>query len=149
MNTDGKKNIYNTFAGVASALGYSEIHGTIIAALLPKKKPVSLDEISKMTGYSLSSISLSIDLLELLGIARKIKNTGDRKIYVQLEGDVIEVLKTVFLLKIKKSIASVESDMRKIKFESADAETREIIKKLYYELARFKKYVDKLAKVKV
>ncbi|MBS3056833.1 MAG: hypothetical protein J4473_05370 [Candidatus Aenigmarchaeota archaeon] len=149
MNTDGKKNIYNTFAGVASALGYSEIHGTIIAALLPKKKPVSLDEISKMTGYSLSSISLSIDLLELLGIARKIKNTGDRKIYVQLEGDVIEVLKTVFLLKIKKSIASVESDMRKIKFESADAETREIIKKLDYELARFKKYVDKLAKVKV
>jgi DNA-binding transcriptional regulator GbsR (MarR family) len=77
------KKIFATFASVASSLGFSEVHGTIIAAVLVANKPLSLQEIVKRTGYSLSSVSISIDLLELVGIVRKIRNLGDRKIYVR------------------------------------------------------------------
>jgi DNA-binding transcriptional regulator GbsR (MarR family) len=64
MNTkDIEKDIYSTFADIATAIGYSEIHGRVIAALLVSNKKLSLNELAKKTGYSLSTVSLSLDLL--------------------------------------------------------------------------------------
>ena len=65
---DAEKEIYSLFSSVTSALGYSEVHGRIIAALLVAKRPLSLDELSKKIGYSTSSVSLSLDFLELLDV---------------------------------------------------------------------------------
>ena len=60
-----EKEIYSTFAEVAKGIGYSEIHGRIIGALMVGGKRLSLQELSKRTGYSASTISLSLELLEL------------------------------------------------------------------------------------
>ena len=42
--------IHSTFAAVATSLGYSEVHGRIIAALLVNQEPLSLQELSEKTG---------------------------------------------------------------------------------------------------
>jgi DNA-binding transcriptional regulator GbsR (MarR family) len=105
MNTkDIEKDIYSTFADIATAIGYSEIHGRVIAALLVSNKKLSLNELAKKTGYSLSTVSLSLDLLEFLGMIKKMKKAGDRKLYVELQGSLIEGLKKAFSIRIQKRI---------------------------------------------
>ncbi len=144
-----RKSIYSTFSAVASSLGYSELHGMIISSLLVENKPLSLEEIAKKTGYSLSSISISLDLLELVGVVRKIKNAGDRKVYVKLEGDLLESLKTAFMLKFKKEILKTKMEMARHKSVSKDKSTSHMIDMMEKELKRLDIYVDRLAQVQI
>ena len=144
-----RKSIYSTFSAVASTLGYSEVHGMIISSLLVENKPLCLDDIAKKTGYSLSSISISLDLLELVGIIRKIKNTGDRKIYVKLEGDLLESLRTAFILKLKKEILKTKMEMSKHRSDSKDKNTSQMICTMEKELKRLDTYIDRLAQVQI
>ncbi len=144
-----RKSVYSTFSTVASTLGYSEVHGMIISSLLVENKPLSLDDIAKKTGYSLSSISISLDLLELVGIIRKMKNTGDRKIYVKLEGDLLESLRTAFILKLKKEILKTKMEMSKHRSDSKDKNTSQMILTMEKELKRLDTYIDRLAQVQI
>ena len=69
-----KKSIYSAFSEIASSIGYSDTHGRIIAALLVSNKKLSLQDLAKETGFSISTISLSLDFLEFLGMIKKVKN---------------------------------------------------------------------------
>ncbi|MEM7819411.1 MAG: hypothetical protein QXD48_01115 [Candidatus Aenigmatarchaeota archaeon] len=146
MLEDVEDKIYTTFASVASSIGYSEVHGRIIAALLVAGKPLSLNELCKLTKYSPSSISLSLDLLELIGIIKKMKNRGDRKLYVRLDGDLLEGLRKAFLFKLQKEINATLIEFEKYK---SDRNTRKLIKMLEKEVKRLDKYVKSLAEVKL
>jgi DNA-binding transcriptional regulator GbsR (MarR family) len=143
------KKIFATFAGVASSLGFNEVHGTIIGSVLVANKPVSLQDIAKRTGYSLSSVSISVDLLELIGIVRKIKNLGDRKIYVKLEGDLLDSLKKAFMLKIQKEIFITKMELEKFKPVVKDQNTKKTIEVMQVEVDRLQKYINKLAEVEL
>jgi DNA-binding transcriptional regulator GbsR (MarR family) len=133
------------FAAVASSLGYSDIHGRIIASLLIAKKMLSLLDLAKKTGYSLASVSLSLDMLELAGIIRKIKTPSDRKLYAKLEGDVLESLRNVLIFKLQKEIAST---LHEFETRGSD-ESCDSVDILVKELKRLEKYVGDLAKVKL
>jgi DNA-binding transcriptional regulator GbsR (MarR family) len=146
---DINKRIFATFRGVASSLGFSEVHGMIIGALLVENKPMSLQEIAKKTGYSLSSISISIDLLELVGIVRKIKNLGDRKIYVKMEGDLIESLKKAFVLKMQKEIFLTKMELERFRNAAKNESSKRTIGILQKEVNRLQKYIEKLSEVEL
>ncbi len=143
---DIQEKIHSTFAAVATSMGYNEVHGRIISALMVAGKPLSSEELSKETGYSPSAISLSLDLLELVGIIKKSKNVGDRRVYAQLDGDMLEGLRNAFFFKIKKSIASTLSEFEKHR-NNADIDTLKTIEALEREVRRFDEYIDRLIKV--
>jgi len=107
-----EEKIYSTFSEVASSIGYSPLHGRIIGVLLVKGRPLSLQELAKETGYSSSMISLSLDLLEVLGVIKKIKKTGDRQLYIILQGDLLEILKNAIVTKVTKSVSSTLADFQ-------------------------------------
>jgi DNA-binding transcriptional regulator GbsR (MarR family) len=113
--------VFAIFSDLAATLGYSPIHGKIIAALIVEEGPVTLQELAAKTRYSMGMISLSLDLLEVLGVIKKVKRSGDRKLYIQLEGDLLEILKKAVIVKVKKGI---DGSLRKI------AENRERLMKL-------------------
>ncbi|MEM5812762.1 MAG: hypothetical protein QXL09_02735 [Candidatus Aenigmatarchaeota archaeon] len=144
-----EKKIYSIFARATSSLGYSEVHGRILASLLAEKRPLSLQEISKKTNYSLGSISLSIDFLELLGVVRKFKKSGDRKIYVKLEGDLLSALKKIVILKIEREVKEVMKEFENYKNIVKEERTKRILKALENELNKLQRYVEKLSKVKL
>jgi len=146
MTEDVNDKIYSTFASVASSMGYNEVHGRIIAALLVAGRPLSLTELCKKTRYSPGSISLSLDLLEIVGIIRKIKKHGDRKLYVKIEGDLLDGLRKAFLFKLKKEITSTYNEFDRYKNKKGARKTINILEK---EIKRFDKYVDNLSKVKL
>lgn len=143
-----EEKIFRTFASVASSLGYSDVHGRIIAVLLAAGKPLSLQELSRRTGYSDSAISLSLDLLELVGIIRKRKNIGDRKLYVLLEGDLIEGLRRAMMLKLQKEIITSLAELEGYKNPS-DLKTLKTIEVLEKEIKRLQGYVNRLSEVEI
>ncbi|RLJ00678.1 MAG: hypothetical protein DRP11_05565 [Candidatus Aenigmatarchaeota archaeon] len=155
VGKDIEEKIYRTFTEMASSLGYSEVHGRIIAALLVNGSSLPLQELAKRTGYSTSNISLSLDLLELIGVIKRFRKKGDRKLYVSLEGDLLGALKNAVLLKIKKKIQDSFDDFEgyKKELERLGPEERKkvgkIIDALEKELIRLEKYVDLLSKVEI
>ena len=108
---DIESRIFDIFAGLASTIGYSPIHGKIIGALLVEGRMLPLQQLAERTGYSTGMVSISLDLLEVLGVIKKIKRPGDRKLYIKLEGDLLEVLKNAVVIKVKKGITESLSDL--------------------------------------
>jgi DNA-binding transcriptional regulator GbsR (MarR family) len=107
-----ERKIYASFGEVASSIGYSSIHGQIIGALLVKGRPLSLQEAASATGYSASMVSISLDLLELVGMIRKFKKASDRKLYIELSGDLLESLKKAIVMRVEKSVTNSLRDFQ-------------------------------------
>lgn len=153
---DIKTKLYASFANVAALMGYSEVHGRIIAALTATAQPMSLGELAKETGYSLSSISTSLDLLEVLGMARRVKVAGDRRVYVQLDGDLLEGLKRAIVMKGKKSLdnafqefRSYEAALATLPADEDRAKVENILSLLRGELESLQMYLDLLAEIQL
>ncbi len=143
-----EKKIYSLFSNITSTIGYSDVHGKIIAMLLVEDKPVSLQELSRKTNYSLASISLAIDLLEFFGVVKKIKKSGDRKVYVRLDGDLLNALRDAILIKVQKAVRESLNELEKYK-SIKDRKVRRVVKKLEKETRRLERYINKLADVKI
>ena len=142
-----QEKIFSTFSTISTSLGYSEVHGRIIAALVVNGGPISLHELADATGYSVSAISLSLDLLELVGIIRKIKNVGDRKLYVKLDGDLIQGLRNALILKVQKDILFTLMELEQ--FENADERSKKMVGRLKREIDSLEEYVKALSNVDV
>ncbi len=149
-----EEKILDTFAEVAQGIGYSPLHGKIIGVLLVEDRPVSLQDLAKLTGYSASTISLSLDFLELLGVIKKVKVSADRKLYVQLQGDLLEALKKVFITRLKKNISSSLEEFEKNRSElkslsGENGKAAKSLEKLENEIRRLENYVDLLSEMKL
>ena len=140
-----EERLQSSFTSIATSLGYSEVHGRVLAALLIENT-LSLDELGRKTGYSASAVSLSLDLLELIGVIKKTKRKGDKKLYVKLDGDLLEGLRKAFLFKIKKEISSALADFEEYKKKPAVRKTVSVMEK---EIKRLEKYVDELSRVEL
>jgi len=152
---DIEKEIYSSFASIASTIGYSEIHGRIIAALMVSEKKLSLRDLAEKTGYSISTLSLSLDLLEFFGMIKKMKNAGDRKLYIELHGDLLEGLKKAFVVRIQKSITDSLNKFEEYKENlkvSKDKNKKRVtdaLNILEEEIKRLDKYINLLSKLKL
>lgn len=151
---DIKQELYSSFAETASSLGYSEVHGRILAALLTHKGDISLQKLSDETNYSNSSISTSLDLLEVLGIVSRVKKSGDRKLYVKLDGDLLQGAKRAVILRTMKNLKSgieefkeLEDDLKDIEDSEEKEDVRKSLDTLKKELKRLKKYMSVLEDV--
>jgi DNA-binding transcriptional regulator GbsR (MarR family) len=141
-----EERVYSMFSSIAKTMGYSEVHAKTISILLIENKALSLQELSKRTGYSLASLSISLDLLELLGIIKKIKNSGDRRLYVKLDGDILEGLRGAMLIKLQRDIKAAINEFDKYK---KDKKTKKIASSLEKEIRRLEEYINKLAAVEI
>lgn len=156
--SDGKnleERIFSIFSELASTLGYSPIHGKIIGALLVEGRSVSLQELAKKVHYSPGMISISLDLLEVLGVIKKTKKPGDRKLYVRLDGDLLEILKSAVIIKVKHGIddSLKELDLKKKAVSNlSHGERRNLLKTisiLEREIKRLEHYVNLLSDIKL
>ena len=150
-----ERQILDNFAAVAETIGYSPLHGKIIGVLLIKDKPISLNELAKETGYSASMISLSLDFLEVMEVVKKVKKTGDRKLYVKLNGDLLNILKKAIVTRVKKTLSEslVEFGEDRSRLDDLNPEERKRIKKtldtLETEIKRLDYYVNMLTQIEL
>jgi len=155
MKEDIKNRIYSTFANIANSLGYSEIHGRIIACLLINEGPIPLSVVAKETGYSPSMVSLSIDFLETVGMIKRVKKPGDRKLYLQSNGSLLDGLKRALIVRLEKNISNSFQEFEEYKKELKkinDKNSKKLLKavdKLEHEIKRMDRYIKILSKVKL
>jgi DNA-binding transcriptional regulator GbsR (MarR family) len=150
-----KEKIYSTFADIASSLGYSEVYGRIIACLLIHEGPVALNDISKETGYSASMVSLSVDFLETVGMIKRVKKPGDKKLYLQSNGSLLDGLKKAIIVRIDKSVSNSLQEFEKYKKEIKKLKNKEsekllkAVEILEKEIKRMNNYIKVLSKIQL
>ncbi|MGD0954856.1 MAG: hypothetical protein ABR985_21140 [Methanotrichaceae archaeon] len=62
-----KRHIIDACVQSAKIKGYNDACGVLRGTLFLSEEPVSLDDLSKTTGYSKSTVCLNMNLLESLG----------------------------------------------------------------------------------
>jgi len=145
-----KRKIFNVFSEVAGSIGYSPVHGKIIGVLLISRRPMSLQELARETGYSSSMISLSLDLLDVLGVIKKIKKTADRKLYIELSGDLLECLKKAFVMRLERSISQSLSEFDRLRASAKrDHSASKTLAVLEKEIKRLETYISLLSKIRL
>ena len=150
-----REKIYSSFADLATSLGYSDVLGRVIACLLTHDFPVPLSRVAQETGYSSSMVSLSVDFLESVGMVRKIKKPGDRKLYLKADGNLLDAVKKIILARIERKVSTTlkefedyKKELRKLK----DEESKRLLNAiniLEKEIRKTSRYVKILSKVKL
>jgi len=87
-----KTEIVDSMTRVVENWGLTGVAGRVYGVLLFSNGPMSMDEISKASGYSVSSICQQIPLLENMGNVKRTKRPGSKKVYFEAEHDISRLL---------------------------------------------------------
>ncbi len=93
---------------VGRAYGMDDLSSKIFALLFVSPTEISLEDLAKETGYSLSSISNKAKMLEMNTWITRVRKAGSKKVYYYTEKDMM----TSILLMMEK-IGSVEATTAK------------------------------------
>ncbi len=88
-----EKELLNLMSLFTSSIGLGEAAGRVLGALMLAGVPLSQKEISELTEYSPSIVSICLSKLENWGIVRRVGRAGKRKLYATTSTllDIIEV----------------------------------------------------------
>lgn len=111
----------------ANLKGLSDACGVLRGTLLLSLDPVSMDDLVSTTGYSKSTISASMSLLENLGLAKRVVKPGDKR-YHYLPVTEPDTLRAAMLNHVKKELMMILGALDKSEklLESTSSENREI-----------------------
>ncbi len=123
--------------------GLDDLLLTIFAKLYIEPEEMAMDDLAKETGYSLASISNKVKVLESMGVIKRIRKPGSKKIFLYTEKDFVKIIKNNLMKKeeycikqvkekvpdlIKKYKNKVRSDREKKKLKILDDYYNQILK---------------------
>ena len=118
--------------------GLDELSSKILATLFIETEEISLEDLAKKTGYSLSSLSTSLKLMEATGIIHKFKKPHSKKMYLKMENDMIQTMlnmlkgKQQHMIKVSKELLpGIIADYKKTKSSKQELQ---IIEKYYKDI---------------
>ena len=85
--TEIRKEVADTYLKNHEELGSYNTLINIYYSLFFCPRPLGLDDISKLTGYSKSTVCTAMDLVERLMDVRKFKRPGSKKVYYECTHD--------------------------------------------------------------
>jgi len=85
--------ILGTFEALFKARGLGALHGRVFGAILLAVGPMTQDEISEFTGYSVPAVSSAIDELVRMGLASRQKRQDSRKNYYSSRANLDEIMR--------------------------------------------------------
>ncbi|OPX79354.1 MAG: hypothetical protein A4E45_00632 [Methanosaeta sp. PtaB.Bin039] len=87
----------------ARIAGYSDAVGVLRGVIMLALEPISMDDLVETTGYSKSTISSNMNLLETLGLVMRIVTPGDKK-YRYLPVTDADTLRRAIMNRVKVEI---------------------------------------------
>jgi HTH-type transcriptional regulator, osmoprotectant uptake regulator len=87
--------ILGTFEALFKARGLGSLHGRVFGAILLAVKPMTQDEISEFTGYSVPAVSSAIEELIRVGLVYRQKRQDSRKNYYSSKANLDEIMRMV------------------------------------------------------
>lgn len=137
------------FSMIARSVGWGGLEGQIVAHLYLEPEPIAMEDLAKETGYSLSSISNTVKILESMGMVERIKRPGTRKVYLYLEKNLMKInRKKVLAAKdnmLRPIMEKLPAMIEKYEKKNLDAESRKklnIIKEYQRQMKAFEKALD-------
>ncbi|NTV28034.1 MAG: ArsR family transcriptional regulator, partial [Methanothrix sp.] len=101
--TSQRRHIVDACIKVASNKGLSDAVGVLRGTLFLASEPMSMDELVAETGYSKSTVSSNMSLLENLGLARRVVIPGDKRYHYSPVTDP-DSLKKAMLINVRNEI---------------------------------------------
>jgi HTH-type transcriptional regulator, glycine betaine synthesis regulator len=98
-----KKHIVDACVQAASRKGRCDAAGVLHGTLFLADEPMSLDELVEETGYSKSTVSSNMSVLDHLGLAKRIITPGDKRYRYLLEIDH-DAMRSTLLNNVKEEI---------------------------------------------
>ena len=94
---DLDEEVIEFFTNMGKAFGWDELPSKVVAVLHLETEPMPMEEIAKKTGYSLSSISNVMKMLEGFGMVNRVKKPNSRKAYFIHEYDLGKANRQTFM----------------------------------------------------
>lgn len=130
------------------ANGLDETTARIAATLFIEQDAISLEELSKKTGYSLSSTSTSLKFMEVTGLVHKFKKPHSKKVYIKMQNDIIEMMlgmlkkKQQYIIeRAKESLPEIINEYKKSKSSKHELK---IIEKYYRDILLGEKIIGEM-----
>lgn len=98
-----KRYIVDACVKAANNKGWSDAVGVLRGTLFLETEPMSLDRLVEETGYSKSTASSNMSLLENLGLARRVVTPGDKRYHYSPVTDP-DYLRKAMLINVKSEV---------------------------------------------
>ncbi|MCK4319963.1 hypothetical protein KAW38_05350 [Candidatus Micrarchaeota archaeon] len=85
----------NLFVKIGKHWNLTNLQAKILGYVFLQLEPLSMEELTKKTGYSLASISNNVRFLERIGIIEKTSKPGTKKIFLKIERDVYKRIRKI------------------------------------------------------
>ena len=97
-----KKEFENlVYKGIKSQ-GLDELCSKLLAILYSESNPLTLEDLSTMTGYSFSAVSAAMKMLSGIKVVEKTKKAGSKKFYFSVQRDMLTM--TIKAVKSKNEL---------------------------------------------
>jgi len=117
------------YEGVATRRGQQAIFGRIMAAFFIEDQGLSQKELSRLTGYSVSSVSRVLDRMVQMGIVNEHKDSSREYSVYHMNTDFIDLALSGLETWVRQSeISRREFDNLRIKIENTTFDKREKVK---------------------
>lgn len=136
MGESPKNEFIELIAEINRLKGIDELTSKIIGILFIEPEEISLDELAKRTGYSLSAISTAMKLLVRSCLIKRSKKPKSKKVYFYIEKDMISLfMQTLKIIEnntsmLKKRVPGIIERYKLEKSEDSKAELK-IIENYY------------------
>ncbi len=100
---DIKKHIVDACVQAARLKGYSDASGVLRGTLFLADGPLSMDDLVRETGYSKSTVSANMGMLENFRLAKRVITPGDKRYYYVAVSDV-DSLRAAMVTNVKKEV---------------------------------------------
>jgi HTH-type transcriptional regulator, osmoprotectant uptake regulator len=141
------------YCNVGKGVGADSLMSTIIAILYLEPKEMAMEQLAKKTGYSLASISNKARLLEGMGMIRKVKKPGTKKVYLYMEKDMGKIMKEHLIKKqehlityAKKSLPDIIKASKKSAKSDVQKEKVKILQGYYKHMLKFENLINSMLK---
>lgn len=150
MTKNPKEQFIELMIENVKASGLDETTARIIATLFIEQDDISLEELAKKTGYSLSSTSTSLKFMEAAGLVHKFKKPHSKKVYIKMENDIMEMMLNMLKKKqqyiigrAKESLPGIISEYKKTKSSKHELK---IIEKYYSDILLGEQIIEDMIK---
>ena len=129
--------------------GMDELSSRLVGILYIKHEPVSLEDLAKDAGYSLSAVSTTMKFLSQLGLVKTIKKPGSRKRYYYFEKDLISLSLDLARKKYQSNILPILERIPQIvdKYKEEKANSKEeltLLESYFEQTKEMEKIISKL-----
>lgn len=124
---------------IGKSYNFDDLTSRIFARIFIDPREVAMEDLAEETGYSLSSISNKLKILEAGGFIIRSPRPGTRKVYVYAPKDMLKTVQSILLqyqqgeiAKVKSGIPPLLEGLKGKRLGKREKDQVEILKK-YYE----------------